>query len=198
MYYVIYVLILVTASLNGMGCSLFWAVSANYVNRCATNKNKGLFNGILWMWVQLSFVTGNLMAAFIIPITSELFLYYVFTGICVICVFLFGLLKEPLPHPEKDIEIEVEDDAQLLEIPDKKPLNATTSVSPFDADLINKEVEASAEVSEIRATWNLLWTSRMMKLTPLLLWTAISQAVYQASFVPLLNMTMPKDYTKAE
>jgi len=56
------------------------------------------------------------MAAFIIPITSEIFLYYVFTGICVICVFLFGLLKEPLPHPEK--EIEVEDVSQLIDVAD--------------------------------------------------------------------------------
>ena len=88
----------------------------------------------------------------------------------------------------------------MLEVPDvdRKPLNATTSVSPFDSNLIDKEVAEAAEVSEIRATWNLLWTKRMLKVVPLLLWTAISQAVYQASFVPLLNMTMPPSYTKAE
>lgn len=178
MHWVIYVLILVTAAINGMGCSLFWAVSANYVNRCATDKNKGLFNGILWMWVQLSFVTGNLMAAFVIPVTSELFLYYLFTGICAVVCFLFGLLREPLPHPvdEKDIE---EEKGSYLEVPgkngeEKKLLNATTSVSPFDAEMIENEVEANADVSEIKATWNLLWTKRMFKLVPLLLWTAIS------------------------
>jgi len=82
-----------------------------------------------------------------------------------------------LPHPIKEIEIETEEVGDLLEVPaetDQKPLNQTTSVSPFDAELIEKEVEENAEVSEIRATWNLLWTKRMMKFVPLLCWTAIS------------------------
>jgi hypothetical protein len=118
------------------------------------------------------------MAAFVIPVTSELFLYYLFTGICVICCFLFGFLREPLPHPVKEVEIEETDMLALHPQTDRKPLNETTSVSPFDSNLIDKEVSDAAEVSEIRATWNLLWTKRMLKVVPILLWTGISQAVY--------------------
>jgi hypothetical protein len=132
------------------------------------------------MWVQLSFVTGNLMAAFVIPVTSELFLYYLFTGLCAFVCFLFGFLREPLPHPVDEKAIEEDKGENLnLEVPGKngderKLLNATTSVSPFDAEMIENEVQTNADVSEIKATWNLLWTKRMFKLVPLLLWTAIS------------------------
>jgi hypothetical protein len=63
------------------------------------------------------------MAAFVIPVTSELFLYYLFTGVCVFCIFLFCGLKEPLPHPVD--EVEVEETNELLNVPDadRKPLN---------------------------------------------------------------------------
>ena len=62
---------MVTAVFNGFGCSLFWPGGAIYVNECATDANKGLFNSIFWVFQMVAFITGNLMAAFVIPNTSE-------------------------------------------------------------------------------------------------------------------------------
>jgi hypothetical protein len=38
----------------------------------------------------------------------------------------------------------------------------------------------------------------MLILLPLLIWSAISQAILSASLIPLISMTMPENYTPDE
>ena len=67
----IYVLTLIAAMICGWGCSLFWVTGAKYVNECANESNKGLFNSILFVSNKGSLISGNLMVALVIPNYSE-------------------------------------------------------------------------------------------------------------------------------
>jgi MFS family permease len=87
--WVIYVLLLTTAFINGWGSSLFWPGGSTYVNECANDSNKGLYNSIFYVMNMGSLVTGNLMAAYLIPDTSESFCYIIFESIVFICIFYF-------------------------------------------------------------------------------------------------------------
>ena len=94
----IYIGIMVTAVFNGFGCSLFWPGSGIYVNECATDANKGLFNSIFWGISMIAMITGNALAAFVIPNTSQEFFYLIGVGINLFCIFYFLLIRNPLPH----------------------------------------------------------------------------------------------------
>ena len=87
MHTVLYVALLVTAFLNGIGCALYWVCSIKYVNECCNEKNKGLFNSIFFVLNKGSMVTGNLAAAFLIPLLSEITFYMILTVLCFIMIF---------------------------------------------------------------------------------------------------------------
>jgi len=58
-----------------------------------------------------------------------------------------------------------------------------------------KEVESR---SSVRQTWELLISKRMMPFLPVLIYTAISDAIYMSLLVPLLARTMKYDQTASE
>ena len=66
----IWVLNLSTAVFNGWGNALLFVGSSTYVNACANDHNKGMYNAILWCGNTGSFITGNIIAAYVIPALS--------------------------------------------------------------------------------------------------------------------------------
>jgi MFS family permease len=70
MYWPIYISIILTSIILGIGAGLLWTASPKYVNECAHEGNKGLYNSIYWSLCMGSLLTGNLMAAFVLPATS--------------------------------------------------------------------------------------------------------------------------------
>ena len=70
MYWPIYIGMLISSILYGFGLSLFWVGAQKYVTECANENNKGTFNGIFWVASMGAYLSGNLMAAFVIPATS--------------------------------------------------------------------------------------------------------------------------------
>jgi MFS family permease len=71
LYGLIYGLNLFFAFVNGWGNALLFVCASSYVNESANEKNKGLFNAILWIFNTGSFITGNLIAAYVIPCASK-------------------------------------------------------------------------------------------------------------------------------
>jgi hypothetical protein len=51
-------------------------------------------------------------------------------------------------------------------------------------------VNPEEQENEIKQTWRLFTSKRMLKLVPLLCYSGISMAVYQAALVPLMTLTM--------
>jgi MFS family permease len=51
-------------------------------------------------------------------------------------------------------------------------------------------VNPEEQENEIKQTWRLFTSKRMLKLVPLLCYSGISMAVYQAALAPLMTLTM--------
>ena len=59
---------------------------------------------------MMAFITGNLLAAFVIPNTSESFFYSLASGIITFCMIYFIFLRKPLPPIYEEVK-----DMDLLE-----------------------------------------------------------------------------------
>jgi hypothetical protein len=110
MYTLVYILILFTAFLNGVGQAIFWMTAAAYIKKCSSNLNKGAYNGFLLTFDLGSHITGNLMAGLVIPASSTTLLYAIFSGICFLMIFFWMFTPEPAPVPGQKKEPESEGD----------------------------------------------------------------------------------------
>ena len=94
-------LVYITAVLNGFGASILWLAQGKYLANCATDSNKGFFNGTFWAIYMSSNLTGYLSSAFVIGAVSDLSRFYIImTAICVCSSLFFLLLSPPTPHSE--------------------------------------------------------------------------------------------------
>jgi hypothetical protein len=71
MHVPIWIANLVTAVIIGWGSALLFVGSMTYVNACANESNKGLYNAILFGGYTGTFILGNLIAAYVIPLMSQ-------------------------------------------------------------------------------------------------------------------------------
>ncbi len=118
-------------------------------------------------------VIGNLMGAFVVANVKQSTFYTVMTAFCIISSLFFLLLKQPIPQPDEvgGIGYSVRESNKTSEIDKKK--------TRVKEDMIE--------------TVNLMFSSRMLKIVPLMMWTAISTAVYVRVFVTLMTDTMPQN-----
>lgn len=59
-------MLVVCATINGVGASLIWVANGSYISACATPKTKGIFYGFFWIVYMSSQVVGNLIGAVIL------------------------------------------------------------------------------------------------------------------------------------
>jgi len=96
----IIVIIYITAVLNGFGAAILWLAEGKYVAACASDKNKGLFNGTFWAIFMSSYSVGYLMSAFVIVRVKNLSVFFSIMTIITVCSSLFFLLlRKPSPVP---------------------------------------------------------------------------------------------------
>ena len=57
---VVWIIMLLTGAINGMGASLLWVGEGKYVSMWCTEENKGLYFSIVWLFCSLSSIFGNL------------------------------------------------------------------------------------------------------------------------------------------
>jgi hypothetical protein len=93
----IIVLLLITAAINAVGGSVLWVAQGNYVSECANDKNKGLFNSVLWTFNMATFASGNIIAATVITALSTSTFYIIMTGFTIAACIYFIFLKKPRP-----------------------------------------------------------------------------------------------------
>ena len=91
----IYIVVVLGAMINGWGASLCWNGQGMYITECAAESNKGLYNSILWMGNMATYISGNLMAAFVISDLSESLFYMIMTALCVITTIYFMFTPKP-------------------------------------------------------------------------------------------------------
>jgi hypothetical protein len=92
------VIVYVAAVLNGFGASIIWLAQGKYVAQCASDSNKGLFNGTFWAILMFSNIVGCLMSAFLIGSVKNLSVFFsIMTIIMVLASFFFLILPKPTP-----------------------------------------------------------------------------------------------------
>lgn len=98
-----YISMMVCASLTGFGGAILWVAQGKYLSMCANPTNKGLFTSIFWAFQISSLVVGNLMAAFVIVLIKESTFFMILLGLCIATAFFFLLLPTPtVNHGEID------------------------------------------------------------------------------------------------
>ena len=103
------------------------------------------------------------MAAYVVANVTQSTFYLVMTGICILASLFFLLLRAPL----------------------RKGL-----VVPEDS----RENENEQTMCEdIKETYSLIISKRMLKMVPLIMWSALSIAIYSSLFVPLMTDTMKEN-----
>jgi len=100
-------LIYLAAIINGFGASILWLAEGKYIANCATDSNKGLFNGTFWAIFMSANIVGYLMSAFVLGKVNNLSVFFaIMTLLCICASLFFLLLNKPAPHPESKPSIE--------------------------------------------------------------------------------------------
>lgn len=86
---------------NGVGSALLLVQVGNYVNWCASESNKGLYNSLFWCFLMSSSIVGNLMAAYIITNVKDSMFYIIMSGICFLACVVFLFVPKPVKIIEK-------------------------------------------------------------------------------------------------
>jgi len=76
---------IVATTFVGSGASILWLTQSDYVNQCADESTKGLYNGVFWSLMQMSQIIGSVLATILMKLTTTFNLYLV--------LFCFGLLS---------------------------------------------------------------------------------------------------------
>jgi MFS family permease len=94
------VILLLSAALNGFGASIMYVAGAKYIAECATDKNIGLFNSVIWMFTSFSLIIGNIVAGFCLSRVAISTLYIMLTFMVFASTIWYCFLPKPLPHPD--------------------------------------------------------------------------------------------------
>jgi hypothetical protein len=81
--------------LVGVGAGPLWVSEAFHINSCATEVNKGLFNGIFFGFSTVASLCTNEIAAILTVKVSESTFYFIMSCIAgsAALIFLFGIRK---------------------------------------------------------------------------------------------------------
>jgi len=122
------------------------------------------------------------MSAFVIVNVNQTTFYCIMTCICILSSMFFLLLKKPRPVATGSTHEKAHEPSDF----DKK------LESPTEAR-ISQAVQESSDNKigkELKETWQLLISLRMLKVIPLIVWSALSLSIFAAIFAPLLTATM--------
>jgi hypothetical protein len=92
------------AAFLGVGCSFLWICQGIYVDACADEKTKGLFNGIFWSIFQSSQILSSTLATFILGSTDQFTFYSI---LMVFAIFAIGMLTFVRPPVERNTNTQV-------------------------------------------------------------------------------------------
>jgi len=93
---------IVCAVIGGIGAAFMWYSQSAYVNECADDQNKGLFNGIFWSINQTAQLWGSALAAFILGRADHLTFYMVITIFAVFSAFMMLFIQDPGNSQQKN------------------------------------------------------------------------------------------------
>lgn len=97
----------------GIGAAFIWLSQAVYVNECADEKTRGLFNGVFWSIFQTAQIISGTLATLILGSADQFTFYLVLLIFCAVSLVMFSFIKEPVSYGPK--EEAVQNDQTLQE-----------------------------------------------------------------------------------
>ena len=136
-----YGLLILAPTCNGFSAGFLWVCQGKYINDCASEKNKGLYNSIFLLCTfGFAFIFGNLMSTELIKYYSETVLFIVLASLSACTTVYLCFLKMPRPP--------------LLEDESKEPFveeaDATFDLSQHDE--VNRSTVVRSTLLESRPT----------------------------------------------
>ena len=97
------------------------------------------------------------------------------------------------PIEQKKVENTSEEESNLVDV------DGELAYPTNDKCITNAEKPEDEETKgELRQTWELFMSCRMMKFVPLMIWSATSLAVFSAIFIPLFTDSMTGKSSKIQ
>jgi MFS family permease len=98
------VILIVAAVINGFTIGILWTSANHYVADCSSDKTKGLYFSFFWAFYMSSQVFGNLIAAFVLKILTQVAYFCIMTGIAFFATLMFLFIRKP----EETLELKFE------------------------------------------------------------------------------------------
>ena len=95
---IIYGLNIVCSAMVGIGGAFIWLFQGTYVNDCADEKTKGLYNGLFWSIFQSSQVLSSLLATIILGMTDQFTFYSILMMFALASVVMFFFVLDPVKY----------------------------------------------------------------------------------------------------
>ncbi|RYE37386.1 MAG: MFS transporter, partial [Sphingobacteriales bacterium] len=87
-----------TTALSGLGSGFFWLCQATYVNACADEKSRGVFNGTFLSIYSSSQILSGVIATLVLGRTSPSTFYITLIIFGTIATIMFGFVQPPTPY----------------------------------------------------------------------------------------------------
>lgn len=104
-------MVIISAILIGLGSGPLSVSQSFYISECATDQNKGRYNGIFFSIFTSSNVISNLLASFLLKKFSKIVFYFVMSIIGFFASLFLLFLKKPSPK-----EIDNINEIQILDL----------------------------------------------------------------------------------
>jgi fucose permease len=138
---------------------------------------------------QLSQVVGNVIAAYVLRSGADKStLFLVFGVMAVVGALVFLCLRMPPDREDATKQTEADRQTELM--------NPSTMALSVGTELLSRNtsgattVEEGGPIQEIKDTFHLMLSPRMLQILPLVVWSAASMTVYGSIFIPMLIRTM--------
>jgi len=95
--------VIVSAVLIGLGAGPLWVSQSFYISECATDLNKGRYNGIFFSIFTTANIISNLLASYLLEKFSKIVFYYVMSAIGFAASLFLLFLKKPSPKMSDDL-----------------------------------------------------------------------------------------------
>ncbi len=86
------------AALSGCGAGFLWLCQATYVNACADEKSRGMFNGTFLSIYSASQILSGVIATLILGKTSPATFYVTLLIFGALAIVMFGFIQPPIPY----------------------------------------------------------------------------------------------------
>ena len=95
---------IITAGLSGIGACFLWLAQATYVNACADEQSRGVFNGVFLSLFETSQIFSGMIATFLLGNSDANTFYLTLVVIAGIAIAMFIFIQAPVQYSTEIVQ----------------------------------------------------------------------------------------------